>query len=130
VKNGLLVPNLGYGHISFKVVVIYKSIMPIAYISLNKAKVGMKLAEDLYTNDGTMILCKKDTVLTDNIIQRLENRGVEKIAVEQTLSEEEKKLLLEEKLNLINNAFKDKEGDCVNMLKDAFIELWKRKFEE
>ena len=89
--------------------------MPIAYISLNKAKAGMKLAEDLYTNDGTMILCKKDTVLTDNIIQRLENRGVEKIAVEQTLSEEEKKLLLEEKLNLINNAFKDNlilRGSC------------------
>ena len=103
--------------------------MSTSYLALNKVKPGMKLAEDIYTNNGTMILCRKNTVLTENIIQRLENMGIEKIAIEKSFSKQEKKTLLEEKLELINKAFKDKKGACVKMLKNAFTGFWKRKFE-
>ena len=100
--------------------------MSTIYLSLNKAKPGMRLAEDL-ANEGGMILCKRDTVLTENIIQRLENMGIEKIPVEHSMSDEERETLLKEKLELIDKAFEDKKEDCMEMLKQALTIFWKRK---
>lgn len=103
------------------------SFMSMVHLSLNKVRPGMKLAEDIYTNNGTMVLCKRNTVLTENIIQRLEDMGIEKIAVEQSMPEKEIETLLGEKLELIDKAFEDKKGDCIKTLKKAFALFWKRK---
>ena len=102
--------------------------MPTVSIPLKEAKPGMVLAEDLYMKDGKIILCKKGTVLTDKLIDRFENLGVECILINQDMSEEERKAALEEKLKLIEQAFLNKQGRCVNMIKKALISYWNKKF--
>ncbi len=103
--------------------------MPSICISLDKAKSGMRLAEDVCINDGKMVLCKRGAILTDKMIQRFENMGVNKIIIEKSLTEEELKLLLEEKILLIEKAFNGKESPCMIMLKNVFLKFWKNKWE-
>jgi len=105
-------------------------LMPTVTIPLQKAKPGMVLAEDIYTVNGKMILCKKGTELTEDIIRRIENIGIESIVIEEHMNEEKRKRLLQEKLELIEKAFSTKSGDCLNMIKDALKSFWNKKLSE
>ncbi len=102
--------------------------MPIVTIPLQKAKPGMVLAEDIYTTNGKMILCKKGTELTEDIIYRMENMGIESIVIEEHMDEEKRKKLLQEKLELIEKAFINKKNECLQMIKDALKAFWNKKF--
>ncbi len=101
----------------------------MACIPLEKAKSGMKLAEDVYNHGGKVVLCKKGTLLTEAIIQRLVNMGVEKIVIEESLSTQEMRQLIDEKMRLIEEAFSGKDSECMQMLKEAFLDFWRNKFE-
>ncbi len=101
--------------------------MPTACIPLEKAKPGMKLAEDVVNTAG-MVLCRSGTELTEALIQRLENMGVEKVLVEEPMSAEKTRQLLEEKRMLVEEAFKGKNTACMRMLKHAFLNFWEKKY--
>ncbi len=104
--------------------------MTTVCISIDNAEEGMVLAEDVFMPNKKMILCKKGTVLTDSMIERLRNIGVESILIEQKLGREEREKMLQEKINAIEKAFLYKDGACVNMIKDSLINFWKKKFLE
>lgn len=50
-------------------------------IPLNMAKSGMKLAKDVLTDNGR-VLCGQGTELSDSLLSRLDNLGIESITVE------------------------------------------------
>lgn len=50
-------------------------------IPLDMAKSGMKLAKDVLTDNGR-VLCGQGTELTDSLLSRLDNLGIESITVE------------------------------------------------
>ncbi|HUU50618.1 MAG TPA: hypothetical protein VMW81_06645 [Nitrospinota bacterium] len=50
-------------------------------IPLDMAKSGMKLAKDVLTDNGR-VLCGQGTELTDSLLLRLDNLGIESITVE------------------------------------------------
>ena len=101
--------------------------MPIVNIPLKNAKPGMVLAKDVYSNNGKIVLCKKGAALNEKLIQRFETLGIEYVTVIQEISEEKRKVFLEEKLKLIEQAFLNKRGNCINMIKKALISYWNNK---
>ena len=101
--------------------------MPAVCIPLEKAKPGMKLAEDV-VNAAGMILCRSGAELTETTIHRLENMGIEKIVIEEPLSAKKARQLLKEKKMLIEEAFKGKNTACMRMLKYAFLAFWEKKY--
>jgi len=99
-------------------------------ISIDNAEEGMILAEDIFMPNKKMILCKKGTVLTNSMIERLKNVGVESILIEQKLSKEEREEMFQEKMIAIEKAFSHKEEACINMIKNSLINFWRKKFLE
>ena len=53
--------------------------------------------------------------------------GIDRIVIEESLSEQEKEALLQEKILLLDKAFKDRESDCMKRLRSVFIDFWQKK---
>ncbi|GEM_PF-2811319 len=93
-------------------------------LSVEKLKPGMRLAEDIYR--GSAIFCKKGTVLTEAIIEKLKEIGIEEVSIEEEISKEKMRKFLEEKISLVEEVFKDVDNPCARMIKKAFVEFWKK----
>jgi len=96
-------------------------------IPIEKAQPGMRLAEDISNVTG-MILCRQGTILTETLIERLKNANVEKLIIEEFISEEEARKQFEEKKILINKAFANKSSPSMQMLKEVFLKFWEEKY--
>ncbi len=72
------------------------------YIDISNAKVDLVLAEDIFDNSGSL-LAKKDTVLTNEIIEMFQNAQIAILAVEEPAKQEDKYALSEQEKDKIMN---------------------------
>ncbi|MCD6319740.1 MAG: hypothetical protein J7M03_03570 [Candidatus Desulfofervidaceae bacterium] len=101
--------------------------MSTACIPIEKAKPGMKLAEDVSSSAG-VVLCRRGTMLSESMIERLQNSGIEKIVIEEVMSTEQAQRLLKEKKELLHKAFAKAVSPCMRMLKQVFTSFWEEKY--
>jgi len=101
--------------------------MTTACIPIERAKPGMKLADDVSTSAG-VVLCCKGTILSESLIKRLQNSGIGQIVIEEAISVEQAQKLLKEKKELLHKAFMQTTSPCMRMLKQVFMSFWEEKY--
>lgn len=84
-------------------------------ISLDKAKEGMILAQDVLNDQGD-IFFKKGTALTQSLIERLKSSGLSEISVEnteETKSQETAPPSVAKQIEELESRFSDVGGDVI-----------------
>ncbi|MEI6207263.1 MAG: hypothetical protein WCP20_10800 [Desulfuromonadales bacterium] len=87
-------------------------------IPLMQAKAGMVLARDVFRGDSSTVMpiCGKDTVLTDDLIKRLDQMDVQSVSVQGHPVWEEGELSYEDLLRELDRRFEKTMQDPLNSI--------------